>query len=174
MTEPNVDPQLQRFIMAETQKQKFQQLVHGLTDQCWETCVDKPGQKLDHKTEGCLSNCVERFIDTTNYMVNRLDSSKMHVSSHSMSEQTMPLGKPFIRSSVFVCLSISLYPSGFNNNCRQTYAITTSEGSEVFTKSSDTLTINSVHWTAEMARPYDCINISIASVFSSVTLAQII
>lgn len=69
------DPRLQRFMDAEAQKQKFQQLVHNLNEKCWDICVDKPGQKLDSRTEGCLRNCVERFIDTTNFVVNRMDSN---------------------------------------------------------------------------------------------------
>ena len=67
------DPQMQRFIESETQKQRFQQLVHSLTDQCWDTCMGNPGQKLERKTETCLVNCVERFIDTSNFVVNRLE-----------------------------------------------------------------------------------------------------
>ena len=67
------DPHLQRFLEAETQKQRFHQLLHNLTDQCWDVCMGTPGQKLDRKTETCMSNCVERFIDTSNFVVNRLE-----------------------------------------------------------------------------------------------------
>lgn len=28
-------------------------------------CVDKPGNKLDSRSESCLSSCVDRFIDTS-------------------------------------------------------------------------------------------------------------
>uniref|UniRef100_A0A8D1MEM3 Tim10-like domain-containing protein n=1 Tax=Sus scrofa TaxID=9823 RepID=A0A8D1MEM3_PIG len=31
----SVDPQLQHFIEVETQKQRFQQLVHQMTELCW-------------------------------------------------------------------------------------------------------------------------------------------
>ena len=44
-----------------------------MTENCWDTCVNVPGQKLDRKTESCIVNCVERFIDTSNYVVNRLE-----------------------------------------------------------------------------------------------------
>lgn len=68
------DPQFQQFIEIESQKQKFNGLVHGLTDQCWDLCFsDKPASRLDSKTENCISNCVERFIDTSNFVVNRLE-----------------------------------------------------------------------------------------------------
>lgn len=73
MTEKeSVDPQLQEFILTETQKQRFQVLVHGLTDTCWETCMGKPYSKLDSKTENCIMNCVERFIDATTFITKRL------------------------------------------------------------------------------------------------------
>lgn len=69
------DPQLQRFIAAETQKQKFQGIVHTLTEECWDKCVtDRPGQKLGSSTESCIGNCVERFVDTANFIVNRLQT----------------------------------------------------------------------------------------------------
>lgn len=79
------DPQLQRFLEVETQKQRFQQLVHGLTDQCWEICMGTPGPRLDKKTEACLTNCVERFLDTSNYIVNRLEKEGESTQSDTSS-----------------------------------------------------------------------------------------
>ncbi|XP_023236910.1 mitochondrial import inner membrane translocase subunit Tim8 A-like [Centruroides sculpturatus] len=69
----NVDPELKDFIEGETQKRKFQYLVHELTEKCWDLCLDKPSSRLDSKTENCLTNCVNRFIDTTNFIVQRLE-----------------------------------------------------------------------------------------------------
>ena len=87
MAENLQDPHIQRFVEAETQKQRFQQLVHTLTDRCWDLCMDsKPGQSLSSKTEGCMTNCVERFIDTTNYIVNRLENTRMPVSNEGLIE----------------------------------------------------------------------------------------
>ena len=68
------DPHMQRFLEAETQKQRFQQIIHTMAEDCWDTCVTgAPGAKMDRKTETCIVNCVERFIDTSNYIVNRLE-----------------------------------------------------------------------------------------------------
>ena len=68
------DPTVQRFINAETQKQRFQKLVHNLTEQCWETCLaGAPGSIMTRKTEQCFENCVDRFLDTSNFVVNRLE-----------------------------------------------------------------------------------------------------
>ena len=68
-----VDPQIQQFILAEKEKQKFQVLVASLTDECWEKCVEKVGSKQDSKTETCVVNCVERFLDTSSFVANRFN-----------------------------------------------------------------------------------------------------
>ncbi|RWS05612.1 mitochondrial import inner membrane translocase subunit Tim8-like protein [Dinothrombium tinctorium] len=61
-----LDKDLQEFILAERQKAQFQAQVHRLNSICWDKCVtDKPSSKLDSRTEACLSNCVDRFIDTS-------------------------------------------------------------------------------------------------------------
>lgn len=45
--------------------------IHEFNDFCWEKCMDKPGNKLDSKTETCMNNCVERFIDVSLLITNR-------------------------------------------------------------------------------------------------------
>ncbi|AWP11819.1 Mitochondrial import inner membrane translocase subunit Tim8 A isoform 2 [Scophthalmus maximus] len=69
------DPRLQQFIEVESQKQRFQQLVHQMTEVCWK-CIDKPGPKMDSRSEMCLVNCVERFIDTSQFILNRLEQTQ--------------------------------------------------------------------------------------------------
>lgn len=86
MSEALQDPSMHRFVEMETQRQRFQQLIHNLTDKCWDICMGNPGQKLDSRTENCMVNCVERFIDTTNYVVNRLDPSSQSGSTTSSSD----------------------------------------------------------------------------------------
>ncbi|KAF1384957.1 hypothetical protein EPR50_G00105880 [Perca flavescens] len=70
------DPQLQQFIEIESQKQRFQQLVHQMTEVCWEKCMDKPGPKMDSRTDTCFVYCVERFIDTSQFILNRLEQTQ--------------------------------------------------------------------------------------------------
>lgn len=41
-----------------------------------EKCMDKPGPKLDSRTEVCFVNCVERFIDTSQFILNRLEQTQ--------------------------------------------------------------------------------------------------
>jgi len=60
------DKEMQEFLVREQQKMQFQSQVNRLTETCWDKCVhDKPGSRLDGRTETCLSNCVERFLDTS-------------------------------------------------------------------------------------------------------------
>ncbi|XP_041033433.1 mitochondrial import inner membrane translocase subunit Tim8 B [Carcharodon carcharias] len=56
--------ELSRLMAAEQQKAQFQLKVHSFTEVCWDRCVDKPGSRLDSRTEACLVSCVERFVDT--------------------------------------------------------------------------------------------------------------
>lgn len=73
--EGGADPELQQFIQKESELAKFQQQVHNYTDVCWEKCVEgKPGKSLDSRTEMCLNNCVERFIDTTLFIATRFQT----------------------------------------------------------------------------------------------------
>lgn len=66
-----IDPELRQFIEVESQKAKYSAQVHSFTDQCWDKCIDKPGSKLDSRTEQCLVNCVERFIDVSLTIANK-------------------------------------------------------------------------------------------------------
>ncbi|KAH8235556.1 hypothetical protein KR032_002479 [Drosophila birchii] len=59
------DKELQEFLLIEKQKQQVNAQIHQFNEVCWEKCIGKPGNKLDSATEKCLSNCVDRFIDTS-------------------------------------------------------------------------------------------------------------
>lgn len=69
----DIDPEMQRFLQVESQKAQMNSRVHSFTDICWDKCMDKMGTTMDGRTERCLVNCVERFLDTTNFIVNRLE-----------------------------------------------------------------------------------------------------
>ncbi|KAK2576064.1 hypothetical protein KPH14_007402 [Odynerus spinipes] len=65
------DAELQEFLMVEKQKAQFNAQIHEFNDFCWDKCIDKPGNKLDSRTETCLNNCVDRFIDVSLLITNR-------------------------------------------------------------------------------------------------------
>jgi len=45
--------------------------------------MDKPSSRLESKTESCLANCVNRFIDTSNFVVNRLEKTQQFAPASS-------------------------------------------------------------------------------------------
>uniref|UniRef100_A0A0N5A1J9 Mitochondrial import inner membrane translocase subunit n=1 Tax=Parastrongyloides trichosuri TaxID=131310 RepID=A0A0N5A1J9_PARTI len=82
-----VDPSLSGFLQelqAETQKAKFAEQVHTLTGRCWDVCFPDnryPG-RMDPRNERCLSNCVNRFIDASAFMVNHLQGHSSSGGGH--------------------------------------------------------------------------------------------
>lgn len=66
-----IDKKLEDELLVEEQKQRFHNQIHAFTDMCWEKCVDKPSNKMDGKTETCIANCVERFLDTNIFIAKR-------------------------------------------------------------------------------------------------------
>jgi len=82
-----VDPGLQQFIAMETEKQKFQTVLHEINEKCWDTCYDsKPSTRLDSRTENCLKNCVERFIDTNVLVTQRIEKKFASITGGSSYE----------------------------------------------------------------------------------------
>ena len=64
---------LQALLMIQEQA-KITGTIQMLTSKCWDTCVvGTPGSKMDSKTSTCVQNCVQRFLDSSNFIVNRLE-----------------------------------------------------------------------------------------------------
>lgn len=68
------DPAIQRQLQQTQAAAQMQAIIHDLTDKCWETCMDKPGPKLDSKQQSCLNNCVQRFIDANILATRQLEN----------------------------------------------------------------------------------------------------
>ncbi|CAH8529560.1 unnamed protein product [Schistosoma rodhaini] len=71
------DEGLQRQLLQELQKQRFQQLGHQLTSICWDKCVTKLSTSLDSRTEDCIVNCVERYIDVSGALTRRQNETRL-------------------------------------------------------------------------------------------------
>jgi len=64
------DPELARFVEQMEQSARLEKMKHKLTDDCWNVCVTNPNvSKFDSKTEACLQNCVDRFIDSSAHII---------------------------------------------------------------------------------------------------------
>ncbi|EFN67438.1 Mitochondrial import inner membrane translocase subunit Tim8 [Camponotus floridanus] len=66
-----IDPEIAGLLMVEKQKAQLNAQIHEFNDICWDKCVDKPGSKLDGRTETCINNCVNRFIDVSVFITSR-------------------------------------------------------------------------------------------------------
>ena len=64
--------QLQNFIQQEQQNAVIRQAINRLSEQCFEMCVDRPGSSLSSSEASCLSQCAARYLDTSQFMVSRM------------------------------------------------------------------------------------------------------
>ena len=68
-------PQLREFIERSTEMMKLQQSVSVITETCFDTCVPGvPGRNLSSREQACLSNCARRYLETTQMLVQYLES----------------------------------------------------------------------------------------------------
>jgi len=109
------DAHLASFIEQENQKQRFQSVVHSLTEQCWELCAPSISSRLDGKSETCLANCVERFIDSSNYIINKLGQE----GATSMKANEFSTSTDFSLGAPDIGLQTPEFSTGFNSTSSQ-------------------------------------------------------
>ncbi|KAI9143600.1 Tim10/DDP family zinc finger-domain-containing protein [Paraphysoderma sedebokerense] len=68
--------ELQKFLEAENAKARVHSQIHQFTEMCWDKCITKINNKTDKNDEACLTNCVERFLDTSIFIVRRLEEQR--------------------------------------------------------------------------------------------------
>ncbi|RKU45145.1 Mitochondrial import inner membrane translocase subunit tim8 [Coniochaeta pulveracea] len=70
--------ELRQFITNEQQRTRIQSQTHALTDTCWKKCVPGAvkGGALDKNEQGCLANCVDRFLDVNILTMKHLSSMR--------------------------------------------------------------------------------------------------
>jgi mitochondrial import inner membrane translocase subunit TIM8 len=71
MADKGPSPELQSFIEREQQLAQVQQMIATLTDVCWDKCVSSPGAYLSGRETSCLDNCAKRFVDATQFVLQR-------------------------------------------------------------------------------------------------------
>lgn len=89
------DPELGRFIAEQEQNSRLKKVAEKLTNECWDLCVSNPNvSRFDSKTEACLVNCVDRFIDTSTYVMNAFASKGQAVAAgaHSFDDSVSSSG----------------------------------------------------------------------------------
>lgn len=90
------DPDLARFIAEQEQASRMKKIAEKLTNDCWDLCVTNPNvSRLDTKTEGCLVNCVDRFIDTSSYVMQAFASKGQSMAASGFDDSSMGGGSSF-------------------------------------------------------------------------------
>ncbi|SGY79090.1 BQ5605_C008g05036 [Microbotryum silenes-dioicae] len=69
--------ELQAFLEQEQTKARLQTSIHTFTDMCWDKCITGSiGGRFSRGEESCLVNCVDRFLDTSLFIVKNLESRR--------------------------------------------------------------------------------------------------
>lgn len=66
-----------KFVEAENSKSKIQMSVHNFTDKCFSKCVTGPitSGQLSKSEEGCMNDCLNRFLDVNIKVVQQLQNA---------------------------------------------------------------------------------------------------
>ncbi|KAJ3046153.1 Mitochondrial import inner membrane translocase subunit Tim8 A [Rhizophlyctis rosea] len=65
-----------QLLQVEQARAEFQGQVHRFTEVCWDRCITKIKPAMDKTDETCISNCVERFLDTSIFLINSLSQQQ--------------------------------------------------------------------------------------------------
>ncbi|KAF9243937.1 Tim10/DDP family zinc finger protein, partial [Melanogaster broomeanus] len=61
------------FVTKEQAQSRLNNQIHTFADICWDKCITgTPGSRFARGEEACLTNCVERFLDTSLFMVKQI------------------------------------------------------------------------------------------------------
>jgi len=65
---------LEHQLQHEQLKMEHMAQLHKLNELCWDTCIGVPSSSLSSRDSTCLTNCVNRFVDTTLFITNRFSN----------------------------------------------------------------------------------------------------
>ncbi|KAF9457096.1 Tim10/DDP family zinc finger-domain-containing protein [Collybia nuda] len=69
--------ELSNFLEKEQAQARLHTSIHKFTGLCWDKCITgTPSTKFSRGEEACLTNCVERFLDTSLFMVKQIENQR--------------------------------------------------------------------------------------------------
>ncbi|KAL9938039.1 hypothetical protein V8E36_002662 [Tilletia maclaganii] len=76
--------EMQTFLEGESARARVQQQIHEFTDMCWDKCKGSSSISSDFNRgeAACLSNCVERFLDTSLHIINQVNQMAQQQGLH--------------------------------------------------------------------------------------------
>ena len=83
MSSDDIDKEvLQAAALLDAAKAQFLSIIR-LTETCWDTCIgeNRLRDKLDGKSETCVSNCVDRFLDVQMTILQRFQQQVQRAGS---------------------------------------------------------------------------------------------
>ncbi|CAL1696137.1 unnamed protein product [Somion occarium] len=77
--------ELATFMDNERARARVNQSIHTLTSMCWDKCVTgTPSTSFSRSEESCLANCVDRFLDTSLFLVKRIEQSRQEMTGSQL------------------------------------------------------------------------------------------
>ncbi|KAJ3790263.1 Tim10/DDP family zinc finger-domain-containing protein [Lentinula aff. detonsa] len=69
--------ELATFLEKEQTQAKLHSTVHSLTTMCWDKCITStPSTRFARGEESCLNHCVDRFLDTSIFLVKQIQDRR--------------------------------------------------------------------------------------------------
>jgi len=69
--------QLNEFLEQEQVQARVAERIHTFTEMCWDKCITgTPSTRFSRSEESCLSNCIDRFLDSSIYMVKQIEQQQ--------------------------------------------------------------------------------------------------
>ncbi|KAK0198651.1 related to Mitochondrial import inner membrane translocase subunit TIM8 [Armillaria ostoyae] len=69
--------ELDAFLTREQANAKLHTTIHNLTTMCWDKCITStPSNKFSSAEASCLTNCVDRFLDTSLFLIKSLQNRR--------------------------------------------------------------------------------------------------
>ncbi|KAI4528692.1 hypothetical protein K523DRAFT_232116 [Schizophyllum commune Tattone D] len=69
--------ELQEFLEKEQATARMNQSIHTFTKMCWKKCMTStPSTRLSSSEQSCLQNCVDRFLDSSLFMVKKIEEQR--------------------------------------------------------------------------------------------------
>ncbi|TFL03601.1 Tim10/DDP family zinc finger-domain-containing protein [Pterulicium gracile] len=69
--------ELSEFLEKQQAQARLQGSILTFTSRCWDKCITgTPSTGFSRSEQGCLSNCVGRFLDTSIFMVKKIEADR--------------------------------------------------------------------------------------------------
>ncbi|CCM00887.1 uncharacterized protein FIBRA_02933 [Fibroporia radiculosa] len=73
--------ELAKFVETEQAQARLHSTIHMMTGMCWDKCVTgTPSTRFSRSEESCLANCVDRFLDTSLFMVKKIEEQRSQLA----------------------------------------------------------------------------------------------